>query len=80
MAARKVPIMRMRPKIWMNPNRIWMYPKRDIFIGLWNSFINILCFYRIFTPLTNALGTVLCHFWNSSVKCNRIMQEFVYKG
>ncbi len=21
--------MRMRPKIWMNPNRIWMYPKGE---------------------------------------------------
>jgi len=28
MAVRKEPIMRMRPKIWMNPNRIWIYPKK----------------------------------------------------
>ncbi len=41
--------MRMRPKIWMNPNSIWMHPKKGIFSGLWNLFM-----YQYLVLLSNS--------------------------
>jgi len=60
MALRKEHIMGMRPKIWTNPNRIWMHPKKGIFSGLWNPFkYQYLVFLSNSTLLTVALRMVL---------------------
>ena len=60
MAVRKEPIMRMRPKIWMNPNRIWMYSNKILFRQIAPHFQSPLDYFYVIFKIVQQ--NVIDHF------------------